>query len=303
MAAFPTAWSGASGIFVIAAGAVIFKNLRAAGAPRRLALAATAMSGSLGVVLAPCLVVVLIAALNKQVTTTELFSKGLLVFGLTSALFFGAMLWRSRHFKRAAVSHDGLVGFGALKALVPYLLIALGVIVAYGLVLDTWINERTAPYVLPVILLALALWERRRADDDEGVLRPLLSATKETSSHVGALLMLMTASVGLGGIVERSELMANVPDLGGTFTTMTVLVVILILVGMTMDALGAVVLVSVTIASVAYSAGIDPVHFWMVVLVAFELGYLTPPVALNHLLARKVIGRGSGRALLKRHFC
>ena len=26
------------------------------------------------------------------------------------------------------------------------------------------------------------------------------------------------------------------------------------------------------------------------VLVAFELGYLTPPVALNHLLARQVIG-------------
>ena len=28
----------------------------------------------------------------------------------------------------------------------------------------------------------------------------------------------------------------------------------------------------------------------MMVLVAFELGYLTPPVAINHLLARQVIG-------------
>ena len=32
------------------------------------------------------------------------------------------------------------------------------------------------------------------------------------------------------------------------------------------------------------------IHFWMVVLVAFELGYLTPPVALNHLLTRQVVG-------------
>ena len=32
------------------------------------------------------------------------------------------------------------------------------------------------------------------------------------------------------------------------------------------------------------------IHFWMMVLVAFELGYLTPPVAINHLLARQVIG-------------
>jgi TRAP-type C4-dicarboxylate transport system permease large subunit len=36
--------------------------------------------------------------------------------------------------------------------------------------------------------------------------------------------------------------------------------------------------------------GIDPVHFWMLVLLAFELGYLLPPVALNQLLARQVVG-------------
>ena len=29
------------------------------------------------------------------------------------------------------------------------------------------------------------------------------------------------------------------------------------------------------------------------VLVAFELGYLTPPVAINHLLARQVIGEAA----------
>jgi TRAP-type C4-dicarboxylate transport system permease large subunit len=68
------------------------------------------------------------------------------------------------------------------------------------------------------------------------------------------------------------------------------LVIVMVLIGMTMDAMGAVILVSITVAQVAYRNGIDPVHFWMMVLVAFELGYLTPPVSLNHLLARQVIG-------------
>jgi TRAP-type C4-dicarboxylate transport system permease large subunit len=72
--------------------------------------------------------------------------------------------------------------------------------------------------------------------------------------------------------------------------TMAFLVVVMVLVGMMMDALGAVILVSATIAPVAIDQGIHPAHFWMMVLVAFELGYLTPPVALNHLLARQVIG-------------
>ena len=49
-------------------------------------------------------------------------------------------------------------------------------------------------------------------------------------------------------------------------------------------------LVSGTLAPIAYANHIDPLHFWMVVLVSFELGYLSPPVALNQLLTRQVIG-------------
>src|SRR5690554_7342804 len=86
IAAVPTAYTGASGIFVIAAGAVIYAELRAVGARRQLALAATALSGSLGVVLRPCLLVVVIAMLNRQVTTDQLFGWGIYVFMLTAFL-------------------------------------------------------------------------------------------------------------------------------------------------------------------------------------------------------------------------
>merc|ERR1711964_56189 len=49
--AFPTAFTGASGIFILAVGGVVYDELRRAGAGRQLSLATTAMSGSLGVVL------------------------------------------------------------------------------------------------------------------------------------------------------------------------------------------------------------------------------------------------------------
>ena len=75
-AAVPTAYSGASGIFVIAAGGIIYLELRAAGSRQSLALASTAMSGSLGVVLSPCLLVVIVASLDNSVTTDELFTWG-----------------------------------------------------------------------------------------------------------------------------------------------------------------------------------------------------------------------------------
>lgn len=298
LAALPTAYSGASGIFVIAAGAVIFGRLRSSGVSPRLALAATAMSGSLGVVLRPCLVVVLIAVLNGKVTTGELFGWGRWVFALTAGLFGLAMWLRSRGSMRIASPREALPASGrAALPLLPYAVAGLGVVLFYWLVFGMKVNEHTAALVLPVVLLAIAAWDRRRgASEDAPPLRsrlrePLASATSESAGHVGALLMVMVGSVGLGGVVERAELMALVPaDLGSTGTTMAFLVVAMVLVGMTMDALGAVVLVSATIAQVAYAQGIHPAHFWMMVLVAFELGYLTPPVALNHLLARQVIG-------------
>ncbi|MBX2798489.1 MAG: TRAP transporter large permease subunit [Myxococcales bacterium] len=301
LAAFPTAYSGASGIFVIAAGAVIFERLTAVGATPRVALAATAMSGSLGVVLRPCLVVVLIAVLNKQVTTDELFSYGLQVFALTALLSLVAfVLWNRDPLKFPDLGKAVPESLSAMRPLLPYLAIGVGVLLFYGVAFKTTVNEHTAPMVLPAVLLALLAWDRTRGTDDGPTLVPaLVGSTSETSHHTGALLMVMCGSVGLGGVVERAEIMALVPEsFGSLWITMTVLVVVMVLVGMTMDALGAVVLVSVTVAKIAYDNGIDPTHFWMVVLVGFELGYLTPPVSLNHLLARQVIGEASDVAVV-----
>jgi len=169
------------------------------------------------------------------------------------------------------------------------------VLAVIWLLTDTLPNERTAPFVLPVVLLALVGYDRvsdrDRATSANSFLSRLIDATAETTHHSGALLAVMLASVGIGGLIELSGIMDSVPaSLGSPAATMAVMVVIMVIVGMTMDALGAVVLVSVSVAGLAYQNGINPIHFWMMVLVAFELGYLSPPVAINHLLARQVIG-------------
>ena len=121
IAALPTAYTGASGIFVIAIGGLIYNELRRAGARRQLALAATAMSGSMGVVLRPCLLVVIIAALNKEVTTDQLFGWGVNVFLLTAVLFAAiAMLTKqgTLSIEKAAIAWPETKK--ALWKLVPY---------------------------------------------------------------------------------------------------------------------------------------------------------------------------------------
>ncbi|KZY77281.1 hypothetical protein A3741_22580 [Oleiphilus sp. HI0069] len=109
--------------------------------------------------------------------------------------------------------------------------------------------------------------------------------------QIGALLMLMACSFTIGGILERSGSGLSIPEgFESVYLTMLVLVLFLVFVGMVMDPFGALILVSGLVAPLAYEHGINPIHFWMTCLVAFELGYLSPPVSLNHLLTRQVVG-------------
>ena len=320
LAAVPTAYTGGSGIFVIAVGGLIYMEMRRAGARRQLALAATAMSGSLGVVLRPCLLVVIVAALNNEVTTDQLFGWGVKVFFLTTVLFaFYALITRQEPVSVPRPQGNVWPEFKeALKPLIPYVILISVTLVVYALLLNAYLDEFSAPIILPVLLLVILIYERLSQEKDvlkrenmnidyvehrleesyddlkqgrDSMEKTIREATTETTGHIGALLMLMGMSVSIGGVIERAEVMAMVPtEFSSIWLAMGLLVAILVVIGMVMDPYGAVILVSATIASIAYESGIDPVHFWMVTLVAFELGYLSPPVALNHLLTRQVVG-------------
>ena len=303
-ASYGTAYTGASGIFVIAAGGVIYHEIRAAGGTKQFALAATAMSGSLGVVLRPCLLIVMIAALNKQVTTNGLYHWGFYVFLTTSTLFFiVSQLLRT---ERAAIESPRVAIPAMLSKMVPvlpYAAVAVVIVFIYEVGLDTKLNEITAPTIMPVMLLLILIFDKvlnkgkaeltpdYASHRQDGVEKSVRYATTETIGHVGALLSLMMLSLAVGGVIERSDVMHLFPQVFDShWTAMLFLVGVMVFLGMVMDPFGAAVLVSGTLAPVAYANGIDPLHFWMMVLVAFELGYLTPPVALNQLLTRQVIG-------------
>ncbi|MGC1510952.1 TRAP transporter large permease subunit [Ketobacter nezhaii] len=306
--AVPTAYTGASGIIIIAMGAVVYAELRRVGARRNLALAATAMSGSLGVVLRPCLLVLLIAIFNKEVTTDMMYGWGVKVFILTSTLFFLVSLVAKQGPMRVAPVSEALApSLAAFKPLIPYILIFIVTAAAYAFLLDAHLDEHTAPIILPMIILMLLVYEhcfskssKQEHQSYEGEVRPtsletaVRGATSETTVHIGALLSIMALSLTVGGVIEDSGIFDQLADQTDLFsnqwTTMLALVLALVIVGMIMDPFGAIILVSGTVAQAAYKQGIDPLHFWMITLVAFELGYLSPPVAVNHLLTRQVVG-------------
>ena len=296
--AFPTAFTGASGIFILAVGGVVYDELRRAGAGRQLSLATTAMSGSLGVVLNPCLLIVVIAALNKEVTTTEMYGWGFWVFIMSATLFSLIVCKTQGNWKPRPAPGAFAAAIRQARPLLPYAVVGALVILAVWGVLGLSFNEYSAPLILPLVMLALVLLDVGK--DNRGAHESRLqafwnrstAAASDSAVHIGALLALIGFSVCLGGILERSDVVhALFPEnLTSPWVAMLVIVVMLTLIGMVMDPFGAVILVSATVAQPAIQLGIDPLHFWIVCLVAFELGYLSPPVALNHLLTRQVVG-------------
>jgi TRAP-type C4-dicarboxylate transport system permease large subunit len=236
---------------------------------------------------------------------------------LTAALFaFFAIITKQGeiNFEKASVAWPETKK--ALWKLVPYAILMAITLAIYAVLLNAYLDEFSAPFILPVMLLVVLIYERLSQEkmgreqlnidhienrleeswDDlkkgnDSIEKTIREATTETTGHIGALLMLMGLSVSIGGVIERAHVMDMVPaSFESVWLAMALLVAILVVIGMVMDPYGAVILVSATIASIAYDSGIHPVHFWMVTLVAFELGYLSPPVALNHLLSRQVVG-------------
>ena len=323
-AAIPTAYTGASGIFVVAAGAIIYREVWNSGARRQYALAVSAMSGSLGVVLRPCLLVILISMLDsRHVTSDELFDHGIYVFWLTAFIFLGVSLFLAED--KFRINSPKIAVPGMLRAFVPvipYIVIVFAVVGFYKFGLDTQMDEFTAPVILPIMLLAFILFDKifgaklpvpenpkkalalehekhsqylqehgATAESKRSFKNSVWFATSESVGHIGALIMLMALSASVGGLIERSEIVTMVPThLGSILITLGFMALLLALIGMTTDPFGAVILVAATIAPVAFENGIHPIHFWMIVLVAFEFGYVTPPVALNHLLTRLSVG-------------
>ena len=304
----PTAYTGASAILILAAGPALYQELRRAGQSEQLALATTALAGSMGTMLRPCLLVLLVAALNNQVTTDELYSAGVRVLFVSIACYAFYVYWLGGKSNQTMAPWSEVLpkAWRTFLPLIPYFAIFALVLTLWQFVMARPMNEFSAPVILPIIMLCVLFYERvilRETDrdtDDQAeteqrrgreMLRSIGRASDQAAPLVGALLMLIALSMSMGGMIERGGLLYLFPDtFPEPWIALVLLMSMLVLVGMFMDPFGAVILVNATLAPIAAMNGIHPIHFWIVALLAFEMGYLTPPVALNHLITRQVVG-------------
>jgi len=279
--AFFTAFTGASGVTIIALGAILYPALKQDGYPDNFNLGLVTTSGSLGLLFAPSLPLILYGVV-AEISIDDLFRAGILPGLLMLILLGGYSLWVSRN-NRQPLKDFSLREVGRAlweaKWEIPLPLFVLGGIYS-GFFAVSEAAAVTALYVLVVEVVVLR----------EIRFRDLPEIMRESMLLVGGILIILGVSLAstnymidagvpqqlLGYITEFVSSKANF---------LFLLFIFLLILGAILDIFSAIVLVVPLILPIAAQYGVNDFHLGIVFLSAMQLGYLTPPVGLNLFIA------------------
>ena len=286
--AFFTAFTGASGVTIVAVGALIFPALLAGGYGERYSLGLVTTSGSLGLLLAPSLPLILYGVIAQQMDLPTPFSlRDLFLAGAIPALLMILSLsvysiWATKDlplirekFDRAQV----LSQFKELRWDIPLPFIVLGGIYS-GFFAVSEAAAVTAAYVLLVYVCV------KKEINFFSVPR----IVKESMMMVGGILLILGVSLAFTNFLIDAEvpqaLFSWISEfIESKFAFLLLLNVVLLLLGAILDIFSALVIMVPLILPLALSFGVDPVHLGIIFLANMQIGYFTPPIGMNLFIA------------------
>jgi tripartite ATP-independent transporter DctM subunit len=279
--AFFTAFTGASGVTIIALGAILYPALQHDGYPDNFNLGLVTTSGSLGLLFAPSLPLILYGVI-AEISIDNLFRAGVLPGLLMLVLLSGYSLWVNRHNRKPLRSFSWREVGSALneaKWELPLPVVVLGGIYSGFFA----VSEAAAVTALYVLLVEVFILREIKIRDLPGVMR-------ESMLLVGGILIILGVSLASTNYMITADIPQRLLGFITEFVSsqasfLFLLFIFLLILGAILDIFSAIVLVVPLVLPIAAQYGVDPFHLGIVFLAAMQLGYLTPPVGLNLFIA------------------
>lgn len=276
--AFFTAFTGASGITIIALGGLLYPILLKEKYAEKFSLGLLTTSGSLGLLFPPSLPLILYA-LIARVNVDELFLAGILP-GLLLIVLLSLYSFHSG--VKSKVEREPF-SFKTIKKafleavwIVPLPLIILGGI--YGGIFTA--SEAAAVSVVYVLFMQVFIYR------DLSIWKDVPRIAADSMILVGGVLIILCCALGLTNYIVDAEVPAKIIEfmrqhISSKYTFLILLNLCLLVVGCLMDIFSAIIVVVPLILPIAKEFGVNPIHLGIIFLTNLEIGYSTPPVGLN----------------------
>ncbi|MBF58130.1 TRAP transporter large permease [Halomonas sp. FeN2] len=283
-------FSGMSGAAVADAGGlgtIEIKAMKDAGYDEEFSVGITAASSTIGPIIPPSLPMVIYGVM-ASVSVGQLFVAGL-VPGLLMGLVLMAMITiisRRRGYTRDAVFSFPVLGHTFKRA---FLSLLTPVIIVGGIMSGAFTPTEAA---IAAVVYALVLG---------GVVyrsltwRRLLKVSMETIETTAVILLIVAGASIFAWILTSNQVTQHVVTLLGPFAdnpiaTLIIINLVLILVGCFMETIAAITILVPVLLPVAVTAGVDPVHFGVIMVLNLMIGLLTPPVGMVLYVLSRVSG-------------
>ena len=279
--AFFTAFTGASGVTIIALGAILYPALKEDGYPDNFNLGLVTTSGSLGLLFAPSLPLILYGIV-AEVSIDNLFLAGILPGLLMLMMLSGWSLWVNRANRKPLATFSWRKVGASLRESIWEL--PLPVVVLGGIYSGFFaVSEAAAVTALYVLIVEVVILREIKLSELPRIMR-------DSMLLVGGILIILGVSLASTNYMIDAGVPQKILEFVSTFVSgqasfLFLLLIFLLILGAILDIFSATVLVVPLILPIAAQYGIHEVHLGIVFLAAMQLGYLTPPVGLNLFIA------------------
>lgn len=275
--AFFTAFTGASGVTIIALGGLLYPAMIKERYPERFSLGLLTSSGSLGLLFPPSLPII-IYGIVSETSINQLFAAGmtpgiLLVILLSIYGMFVGARCRAKSEPFSFIHIVKTANEAKWELAIPFIVIigiyggyvTLGemaaIMVAYSLFVEMVVFREIKPRQLPLIM-------------------------NQSMVLVGGILIILGSALALTNFMIDQQIPMRILDVMEGFISSRWVFLIglnlfLLLVGCVMDIYSALLVVVPLILPIALRYGVNPVHLGIIFLTNLEIGYSTPPVGMN----------------------
>lgn len=270
--------SGSSPATVAAVGGMLFPSLREKGYPEKFASGLLASSGAIAGIIPPSIAMILYGAAAEE-SVRHLFIAGI-VPGLFIAFVMGVYIYF--YARQKGIREGGSFELATLGRTTKSGSWALGtpLIILGGIYLGVFSPTEAAGVACLYSMLVATLIYR------DLTLSGLWKVTVESIYLTAQVLII----VGAATLFSRLLTIAGVPQTMvdwitnlevSTWVVLLVINILLLVVGCVLDPASAILVLAPILKPVVAAAGVDPVHFGIIMTVNVSIGMFTPPFGLN----------------------